>query len=241
MVQTNASMYNFFDVEYMFRNDEFIHVACIAKKAEEVMAAQNGENGTDEEWHRLKDEVFERYRVYYGDFFSVGPSDMGRAIESFIDGKQVNAIPRMRSHQSVKVIDSKWRGGQEKMTRHGKSIEGEFVVLVKSGFTQEVIESEFSEILSAWMHRNGDKHNESYFKSFFPTTKISFESRAVGLWMYDYCMRNACGGPTASKVLKETGYLQKIGMDKSAMDPQNRSLLRLLSQARECVARGRII
>ncbi|MEA4856103.1 MAG: hypothetical protein AAGU21_14175 [Solidesulfovibrio sp.] len=55
-------------------------------------------------------------------------------------------------------------------------------------------------------------------------------SRALGLWLFDYCQEHACGCPTAEAALRDTGYLQQLSYDK-----EYRHFARLLANAKKCI------
>uniref|UniRef100_I2PZB8 Uncharacterized protein n=1 Tax=Desulfovibrio sp. U5L TaxID=596152 RepID=I2PZB8_9BACT len=61
-------------------------------------------------------------------------------------------------------------------------------------------------------------------------------SRAIGLWLFDYCKQQNCGCPTGIEALRKTGYLERLKYNK---DP--RHFDRLLSNARACVEACKVL
>lgn len=59
------------------------------------------------------------------------------------------------------------------------------------------------------------------------------EQRAIGLWLYDYCTNNNCGGPTAFAALRKTQYLECLGFLKEKEN--DRSLERWLAGTKSCI------
>lgn len=66
--------------------------------------------------------------------------------------------------------------------------------------------------------------------------KISNESRAVGLWIYDHCHNNHCGGNTAFKELRTTEYLEKLKQKNS-----DQYLKKLYRIAKKCIDAGELL
>ncbi|MEA4856546.1 hypothetical protein [Solidesulfovibrio sp.] len=67
--------------------------------------------------------------------------------------------------------------------------------------------------------------------------KISYSprgdtARMIGLWLYDYCKENDCGGPTAITELRRTVFLNKLGIDSK----QDREFQRWLVGTHKCIA-----
>lgn len=61
-------------------------------------------------------------------------------------------------------------------------------------------------------------------------------SRALGLWLFDYCKQQKCGCPTGIEALRKTGYLERLKYKK---DPRHYD--RLLSNARACVEECKVL
>lgn len=59
-------------------------------------------------------------------------------------------------------------------------------------------------------------------------------SRALGLWLFEYCKHNLCGSQTAIKALRKTGYLQRLKYEDNNTDKE-RQLRSLLRNATLCI------
>jgi len=65
------------------------------------------------------------------------------------------------------------------------------------------------------------------------------KQRAIGLWLFDYCVANKCGGPTAFAALRATDYLETLNFQTAIDD--DRPLERWLTGTRACVKAGKVL
>ncbi|WP_428558883.1 MAG: hypothetical protein ACP59X_12855 [Solidesulfovibrio sp. DCME] len=65
------------------------------------------------------------------------------------------------------------------------------------------------------------------------------EQRAIGLWLFDFCVANNCGGPTAFSAIRQHDYLRPLELSTAIDD--DRPLERWLAGTRACVKAGKVL
>ena len=68
-------------------------------------------------------------------------------------------------------------------------------------------------------------------------TRKEHKARLAGLWLYDFCTKNNCGGTKALASFRETGHLDRMGIE----DKDPREFERWLAASRRCVESARVL
>lgn len=55
--------------------------------------------------------------------------------------------------------------------------------------------------------------------------------RSIGLWLFDYCEENNCGGPSSINELRKTDFINRLRLDSK----QDREFQRWLSATKKCI------